>query len=406
MVRKTETLTVDQQISNEVERQVSEQLNPPAMPGMRIGAQYDETDDDFSLTNVLAELGSSVDDAKVNVYQMEAGKPMAFVDSFAPNDFSLETLKQIYGAGTYKIQIRANGRIIPGGKTVRIAKAVNPSGIPVPQFAPDKLIDTMNIGFERLGSMFAQAIQSLSANQPKPKTTMETLEELRLMREIMGGNAAPAPPQDPYAILSLASELAGKMNPGPQDENTVLLEGIKQFGPLLQTIMSGQQGQPASAGHNGTVRALPQSQARPGPVPSPQGSTESDRRAVAQELSAVPLQTSENVDVSLMINMYLKTLVANAQADNDPMTYAQAIMDFMGDDEAVKLANNPEWFKLLCERVPEAAPYQIWFDELRQGILYLTKPDELDTHGDIQNPDNPENAPESLPAAAGATPTA
>ena len=399
MVRKTETMTVDQQISNEVERQVSEQLGTPVPGGMRIGPQYDETDDDFSLTNVLAELGSNADDAKVNVHLMEPGKPSAFVDSFTPGDFSLEMLKQAYGPGTYKIQIRANGRIIPGGRVVRIAKSINMApGVPIPQFAPDKLIDTMNIGFERLGSMFAQALQSLATNQPKPKTTMETLEELRLMREIMGGNAAPAPPQDPYAILSLASELAGKMNPGPQDENTVLLEGIKQFGPLLQTIMAGQQGQPA--------RALPPPQARPGPAPAPQGSPESDRRAIAQAPDSVPLQTSENVDVSLMINMYLKTLVANAQADNDPMTYAQAIMDFMGDDEAVKLANNPEWFKLLCERVPEAAPYQIWFDELRQGILYLTKPDGLDTHGDIQNPDDPENAPESLPAAAGAIPTA
>lgn len=102
--------------------------------------------------------------------------------------------------------------------------------------------------------------------------------------------------------------------------------------------------------------------------------------------------------MNMMINMYLKTLVANAQADNDPMTYAQAIMDFMGDDEAVKLANNPDWFKLLCERVPEAAPFEVWFNELREGIIYLTKPDEPGTPADIQNNDGAANAADPVPA--------
>ena len=362
MVRKTEVgqLSVDQQIANEVERQVDLQ-RPSIVP------QYDNDDDDFSVGNVLAELGTGYDDAKVNVYLMEPGKPGAFVDSFAPNDFSLEMLKQTYGAGTYKIQIRAGGRIIPGGRVVRIAKSLNSGTVSVPQFAPDKLIETMNIGFERLGSMFAQAIQSLAANQPKLKTTVETLEELRLMREIMGGNVQPAPAQNSMDLLNLAAELAGKMNPGPQDENTVLLEGIKQFGPLLQTLMAGQPAHNGGPGLNGQQRVLPQPHSQPmaAPVPAP---------APVPSLSPSP----QGADMNMLIDMYLKTLLANARADNDPMTYAQTTIDYMGDEEAVKLATNPQWFDLLCQRIPDAAAHKEWFEELRTGILYLTKPEEVD----------------------------
>lgn len=378
MVRKTEVSLIEEPPSA---AEVRQELVRQQVAAAQATEEFEE---DFSLSNVLAELGSGADDAKINVFLLESGKPSAFVDSFSPSEFSLETLKQIYGPGTYKIQIRANGRIIPGGKNVRIAKSLVPVGPTIPQFAPDKLIETMQAGFSQMATMFTQALDRMAASQPKAKTTMETLQELQIMREIFGVNSAPQ--TNPVDVINVALELAGKINPGPSDENTVLMEGIKQFGPLLtQLVGSGPQ---APAGMNGsrvapTVPALP-----PRPVPIPTHPAPVQVHAPAE--SQAP-QQSASISVNpqdqqnMMINLYLQTLLANARADNDTMTYAEVILDYMGDDEATKLANNPDWFSMLCQRVPEAANYPGWFEELRQNILVLTKPENS---GIQENNDN------------------
>ena len=343
------------------------------------------------------EFGSGVaEEIEVRIYRLEAGKPNEYIEAMPKSQFSRDTIRNTYGGGTYQFVARFRNKILSRA-VERIARpllGMNSGPMAASAFTPDKMQEVLRGELGQIGQMFTTALdrmmQVVTQSQPKAKTTTELLQELQMMREIMGGNVAPSPPQDPYAILALATELAGKMSPQPNDENSLLMEGIKQFGPLLTNLAGGQQGPQGSSaqGLNNQPRVLPPLPPQPRPIPS----------QTMPANSSAPIIQPDEANMNMMINMYLKTLVANAQADNDPMTYAQAIMDFMGDDEAVKLANNPDWFKLLCERVPEAAPFEVWFNELREGIIYLTKPDEPGTPADIQNNDGAANAADPVPA--------
>jgi hypothetical protein len=321
----------------------------------------EEGEEDFSLPNVLAELGSGSEDAKVNVYQIESGKPNAFVDSFSPGDFSLEGLKQTYGAGTYHIQVRANGRIVTR-RVVRIAKPANPT-IPLhyqpPMQDQNRVIEAMQKGFQEMGQMFANALGQLAQNQPKPKSTLEQFVEFQLMKEVFGGNQQSS---DPMKVIELAKEFAGMMNPQPADENSLLMEGIKTFGPLLSQQLNGapqvnHQPRPVAQLASGVVMpAIPTMTVVP-PIQPVQ-----------------PVQPAQDAP-DMIINMYIRTLVANAKADNDPVTYANVILDLVGEETAKGFISRPDWFDEIVKRNAEAAPYREWFEELKNAIFLLTNPE-------------------------------
>jgi len=87
--------------------------------------------------------------------------------------------------------------------------------------------------------------------------------------------------------------------------------------------------------------------------------------------------------------MYLNMLIANAHADNDPATYAQLMIDLVGDEAAIQFANAPDWFEQLCAEEPRAANFRKWFEELRIVVLELTKPEVPDMNtGDEIKPES------------------
>lgn len=94
--------------------------------------------------------------------------------------------------------------------------------------------------------------------------------------------------------------------------------------------------------------------------------------------------------MNLARKMYLNMLISNAAADNDPATYATMMLDIVGEVEAAKFANNPEWFRMLCNEEPRAANYEAWFSEMRGFILELTKPEITDINDESEiKPDAP-----------------
>ncbi len=350
MVRETVTAPIEQ-----------ETLNIPAQ-----FFDDDEAPEDVALANIISEFGSDSASGKVNVYRIIPNKPLAFVRSYSPLEFSMESLQSEYGPGDYQIRVYA-GRGLKARKNITIDKPLNvPTNLiagHMQQIQPqgqDKLLESMNAGFQRMGEMFANALSALAANQPKPKTTMETLQELQMMREIMGVNNQPAPSADPMQLIETALALSEKINPKPAGENDLLMEGLKAFAPVLGAAMQHQAQQPAHASiskpdYSPQVPAFLQVNP-PAPVSTP-----------------LPDQESSP---DMMMTIYLKTLVANAKNDSDPVTYANAIIDFVGDDAARDFVARPDWFEQIVSRNAEAANCRAWFEELRLLIIELTKPEE------------------------------
>lgn len=317
--------------------------------------------DEVALENVLSELGSSGADAKVNVYQIDDKKNRAFVGSFLPSDFSIEQIQTHYGAGEYAVEVRKDKKWLK--KTiVKIAAPRNiGAGIitaPVTGIGDAKILETMQNGFKEMGAMFANALAGLAANQPKPKDALETLKELQLMKELLGGNQPAAPVTDPMQMMEIAMNLAEKIQPrvGEPGTGEVIMEAIKNFAPLLSQAAQQSSQRPILANPN--PAPLPPHIGEP-PAPTP-----------------IPNATDEAEQMNLARKMYLNMLVSNAAANNDPATYANLMLDLAGEQAALEFANAPDWFEKLCAEEPRAAAHKEWFDELRNLVVELTKPDE------------------------------
>lgn len=343
-----------------------------AVPDIEEFFEPDQTDpDEIALENVLSELGSSGADAKVNVYQLDEKKNRAFVGSFLPGDFSIEQIQLQYGAGEYAVEVRKDKKWLKK-TTVKIAAPRNMSASIIPQpvtgIGDTKILETMQNGFKEMGAMFANALAGLAANQPKQKSALETLQELQMMKEIIGGNAPAAPAADPLQMVELAMNLAEKIQPrqGEPGASEVIMEAIKNFGPLLANAQSQAR----------TVQAAPVMIPAPAPVPSPGNPAESfPQHSHAEQKPAPQIQPEENDMNSLARKLYLNMLVSNAQANNDPATYANMMLDLAGEEEALKFANDPQWFEKLCAEEPRATNFRGWFDELRTTVIELTKPE-------------------------------
>lgn len=351
----------------------------------------DQSDpDEIALENVLSELGSSGADAKVNVYQLDDKKNRAFVGSFLPGDFSIEQIQLQYGAGEYAVEVRKDKKWLKK-TTVKIAAPRNINAmaapLPVTGIGDTKILETMQAGFKEMSAMFANAIGGLVANQPKPKTAMEMLQELQMMKEIMGVNNQPAAPAaDPMQMMEIAMNLAEKIQPrvGEPGTGEVIMEAIKNFGPLLQQGLQRQQTVPVM------MPQLPHVQI-PAPVAPTLQMPDGTPAPITQNQP-----TQETDDMNLARKMYLNLLVSNAQANNDPSTYANLMLDLAGEQAALEFANDPQWFEKLCAEEPRAANFREWFDELRLMVLELTKPEnEGINEGDKAN-NGPAPAPDNV----------
>jgi hypothetical protein len=64
-------------------------------------------------------------------------------------------------------------------------------------------------------------------------------------------------------------------------------------------------------------------------------------------------------------------LIKNAANDNDPVTYANVILDLVGGEKANELLNRDDWFTWLVEQDARVQSYQQWFIELRAIVLDL-----------------------------------
>lgn len=326
-----------------------EAQNPPVEP------EPEAPDpDDIALQKVLAELGNSGVDVKVNIYQVDARKKLAFAGAYLPSEFSIERVQSDYGPGDYQVRV-----YVPGGlKTRQDITIAAPKNVqaaqPAPALETQKIVETMQSGFQQLGQMFAQSIAALVQNQPKPKTTLETLQEFQLMKEVFGP-AQSAPAQDPMAMITAALELSEKIRPreGEPSAGEIILKAVENFAPTINNMMAQAQANrpPAMMPHAPMIPAIP------GP--------------------STPPQSAPEEDMNLTMKIYARTLITAAQNGADPETYANNILDLLPEETILEFVNRPDWFGEVVKALPEAAPVAAWFAELKTAILELTKPETV-----------------------------
>jgi hypothetical protein len=308
-----------------------------------------------ALENLYTELDIEQDIGQVQVFiskiDAATGKE-ARIWQGTPADYDLTGIAKRFGSAEYRVKIyvpNPNGRVsLRGNKIFKME--LDP--------ADDARIEMMRKGITQppaQASMTPDAIAALVAQAVKAAMPVPVAPAINPMDVIKGladvfKSMMPAaqPGMNALDALKTAASIFREMRGGDGDGEPiqrgvnatgmdVFMKLIDKFGPALLAASGGPQ---------------PPALAAPAqPI---------DNAAPAAEDDAV-----------LKFKMGLKFLVAQAQADNDPTTYAGMILDNVADADIDGFLQNDAWLEYLGGFEPLVKNNAKWFGELREAVIAL-----------------------------------
>lgn len=353
---------------------------------------------DIAFANVLSDLGDSDDSGKVRAYKLKGGDITQQVLLFEclPAEYS-ETMLQdpAYhedGHHSFKVVLRGKGGVgIAAAKRVEVMPR---KGQPA-QHAASAPLDVAAITAPIMQAIAAQNEQTnklIAALAQRPevpvKTTSDILNEMLLMKQIIGGDSRNQPAQpNPIELMRSVVELSREIAQpeGGATNADVMVKLMEKFGgPILEAVATNQAHAAMSASALVAPRPTPQPMPQPMLQPQPQ-------QPPAQPIAPT---TEGTEDMGFMLDSAVKFLIRQAAGGADPELYAEVVLDNAGDDIA-SLLNLPNWFDILTQRYPDAAIHREWFTQLRDAVLRML----TDDAGDATSSGNPStettNAPDN-----------
>lgn len=343
--------------------------------------------EEMGLLNVLSDLGG-IEDVKVSVYRTgrEYHGKQIFIASMAPEEFSLEYLRDKCGGGDFRIHIRKDGGLI-ANRAVSVEKQKEKTDVETlaemmkqnniqnnqnqNSDGLERMVETMSTGFSQLGQMLIQ-MQSNQAPAPAPvdPTAQMTsmLAMMASMKDIMSNKEPVINPMD--GILK-GIELAKEIVPKEGEANTfdVLLESIKTFGkPIAE--MAGQLTNKTLP--NNTINHLP--------------------AGMPQKQPQAPQPPNEGAMFKILVKHQVSMLLKQAARGADPGLYADLILDQLSEDQIQKFLGDPNWFANITAIVPEITNYQDWFTQLHDFVM-ASLTDEVDPAMPIESSTKIEQPP-------------
>ena len=342
----------------------------------------DDISDDLALTQTLAQIGDDESNAKVYVYKID---PKTKTDVFAfettPAEFATGGLTEIgkrYGGGDYRVRVYANGRVVTH-KRIAIMEQKDAPAAPVNIAADLQTLFAQQQATTLEG--FKMLAESLRATQQAPAPQMSFMEQMQAFAQfqnLMGGGRQQSGPDFGQVLDVLKQGMELGRSGGEQSMLDVLMRGIETFGPVITEAVK-----------NGAPMPAPQNMPQPmQQLPAPVTATPS-----AQQTAAPTNEDEMNILQNQILKQSIGFLVKQAQAGNDPDTYANMVLDQMDVKTLAEFVNRPDWLEFLANYnagVKEPAN-AAWFGELR-GILieYLTADSESGTSAGHATPNGNE----------------
>lgn len=343
-------------------------------------AEYDpgsigteDISDDLALTQTLAQIGDDESNAKVYVYKIDPKtKSDVFAFETSPAEFATGGLTEIgkrYGGGDYRVRVYANGRVLTHKRIAIMEQKETPAT------APGIGADLPALFAQQQAAMldgFRMLAESLKpAPQPPAPSMMEQLQVFAQLQGLMGGNQKQSGPDFSQMLDVLKQGMEMGRSGGEQSMLDVLMRGIETFGPVITEAVKAGAQNPALVQQ---AQHAPQNQAMiAAPVPAVQTQTENNPIANEDEMGILQNQ---------ILKQSIGFLVKQAQAGNDPDTYANMVLDQMDEKTLMEFVNRPDWLDFLAQYNPgvKEPANAAWFGELRIILVaYLTENDETGT---------------------------
>ena len=321
---------------------------------------------DVALMNALAEIGDDNSEATVSVYRATPEKGLkggAFLYSCTATEFSLETLRDAYGGGSYRVHIKKHGKIVTGGNRLVIIEEPKHSGIPFtpPTIAASqnqnnestRLIEIMQAGFNQLGQILSQ--NKVPAIDPA-QMRRDMMSDMLAMKELFSQQQpAQSSGVGQIEMLLKGIELAKEITPRDGETGTmdVILEAMRTFGkPIAEAAMARlpveNTGEPTKLSQ---APQLPQAQ------------------------SAQPTTVTED-DMTLMLRYYAGQLAAQAANDRDPYVYANLLVDNVPEAQVREILGRPDLKSYLISLNADLKNYPEWIDEFIKLVNELLTNDD------------------------------
>lgn len=336
--------------------------------------QENQADD---LSAVMAELAGS-SSSTVTVYRAVKGQNQQYVFKCSPDAFSLDTLRDTYNGGEFRLYITRDGQLWKN-RTVHVEP--KQASAPVPPTQAAELAAAMREGFAKQAELMAATLRTLAAPAPPPPPPLLSRIDipaaitavsglLAVLRPPMPPMPAPAPGLDAGKSVDLilrGIELGREVKGDGGDGEVTLMGVVKD---LLKSPLLAQAVQAA------TVGARPQaSQPRPQPQAKPQQIPQAVQpQPVPPAASPIPGQVIDNQSFASetqtpmnqqLMTMYLPLLCAKAAEGSDSSLYADLILDSVDADTLhALLAAQPSTVDVLIGYHAGVAAHREWFEEM------------------------------------------
>lgn len=322
------------------------------------------------LQSMMAELAGS-SSSSVTVYRSNKGQQLAYVFKCTPDAFSLDTLRDKYNGGEFRLFITKEGQLWKN-KTVYVEPKQASAGEAPPTQAAE-LAAAMREGFAKQAELMANVLRTIATPAPSPVSLLSGIDIPAAITAISAllSTLRPPPPQPvPQGVnpdraidmlmkgFELARELKG--NEGGAEPT---LMGL--MSDLLKSPMVGQM--------VAAAQAQPQAQQRIAPPRPPQQPPKPPAQPLAPPLNTPPVQVpaqsfaseTQPEPVNPMLTQYLALLCAKAADGADPALYADLVLDNLDPDLLdTLLARLPTPVDGLIADHAAVAEHREWFEQL------------------------------------------
>lgn len=363
-------------------------LQVPPKTGAMLPPDFDgdEVPEESPVDRVFAvlETARTAERATVKLYRVGT-KPGQYswcddytIEEFEAGGFAM--IREKWGPGEYEIRLYAirptDGRFgVLSKPRITIEAGLDAQRNPIAPPAPPAVDPAMREMLAQMAQSQQAMLQALT-NRPDPMAQIQNVIALAgAMRQAFGGGESSK--STITEIVGAIRELKGAANelvPGAAEEKEPsplsmlpqVLDVVGKFAPAF----AQQNAQPVAAQpvpHFPPVALPPAIAGNPTPAVDP--AVSSPVAQPAQGPSDVPSDDEMNAIQIVLFRGYLSKLCAMSAAGNVEEA-ASYVVDKM-PNEAIDVLEMPNWFEMLAQFYPGAAPHREWLDKVRARVLQM-----------------------------------
>ncbi len=296
------------------------------------------TSADIATDSLIEALNDVSGSAMVSLYRQNgSGKEsLSFLDSFPPDKYApddiLLHLKNTYGTGDYRIQIRENGRL----------KANKHVSIEAPTIV-SRETSSNNSGIEQLIKMVEAQNQNLmrvmQSQQPQQNSKQEWLAEMLQYKQLFGGGESQQNTNGFSDIIKTVNglkELGINVGGIQTEKEEGFTDVLDKMSPMITALINSNAQQPQ--------------QPQPKPQPNP--------------------QQKAGVQVNFALKLGLKALLKAAKNNSPTEFYADLVNEQFPSDK-INLLFGADAFEQLEKIEPKVSGHKEWFLDVLEHVKGL-----------------------------------